>query len=245
MNFSRWETEDKAKTWKDKIVGKFEKETTIVAKYSVKPVVIKPQVPTTETVHTPQGKTPTVEEITKMITPPEGKTIKEVKIVTQPDVNNPGKSIAKVIVEYTDGSSVGTKDKPLEVPVEVHKNIIPEAAGGQRPKDALDNYVKVIFKAGTGGSLSGDLVYYVSPEVEVDMTDSAKAVTKTPEVGYFVNGEKWTNTANKTLKGTFKDPETEFVFNFEKDKDIVEKLSLIHISEPTRLHKVSRMPSSA
>ena len=223
MNFSRWETEDKAKTWKDKIVGKFEKETTIVAKYSVKPVVIKPQVPTTETVHTPQGKTPTVEEITKMITPPEGKTIKEVKIVTQPDVNNPGKSIAKVIVEYTDGSSVGTKDKPLEVPVEVHKNIIPEAPGGQRPKDALDNYVKVIFKAGTGGSLSGDTVYYVSPEVEVDMTDSAKAVTKTPEVGYFVNGEKWTNKDNKTLKGTFTDPETEFVFNFDKYDNIVEK----------------------
>ncbi len=223
MNFSRWETKDKAKTWKDKIVGKFKKETTIVAKYSVTPVVIKPQVPTRETVHTPQGKTPTVEEITKMITPPEGKTIKEVKIVTQPDVNNPGKSKAKVIVEYTDGSSVGTKDKPLEVPVEVHKNIIPEAAGGQKPKEALDNYVKVIFKAGTGGSISGDLVYYVSPEVEVDMTESAKAVTKTPEVGYFVNGEKWTNTANKTLKDTFKDPETVFVFNFDKSKDIVEK----------------------
>ena len=26
---------------------------------------------------------------------------------------------------------------------------------------------------------------------------------------------------------------------------VVEELSLIHISEPTRLHKVSRMPSSA
>ena len=223
MKFSRWETEDKAKTWKDKIVGKFEKETTIVAKYSVTPVVIKPQVPTTKTVHTPQGKTPTVEEITKMITPPEGKTIKEVKIVTQPDVKNPGKSTAKVIVEYTDGSSVGTKDKPLEVPVEVHKNIIPEAPGGQRPKDALDNYVKVIFKAGTGGSISGDTVYYVSPEVEVDMTESAKAVTKTPDIGYFVNGEKWTNKDKKVLKGTFKDAETEFVFNFDKYDNIVEK----------------------
>lgn len=224
MNFSKWETEDKAKTWEDKIVGKFEKETTIIAKYSVTPEKIKDQVPSPDTVHTPQGKTPTVEEITKMITPPEGKTIKEVKIVENPDVNNPGKSIAKVIVEYDDGSSVGTKDKPVEVPVEVHKNIIPEAPGGQKPKDALDNYVKVIFKAGTGGSVSGDLVYYVSPEVEVDLTESAGKVTKTPDIGYFVNGEKWTNTANKTLKGTFTDAETEFVFTFDKSKDIIEKI---------------------
>ena len=29
------------------------------------------------------------------------------------------------------------------------------------------------------------------------------------------------------------------------EKEVVSLLSLIHISEPTRLHKVSRMPSSA
>ena len=223
MNFSKWESEDKARTWTDKIVGKFENETTIVAKYSVTLEEIKPIVPTTDTVHTPQGKTPTADEIKTKITPPEGKTIKTVTIVENPDVNNPGESKVKVIVEYTDGSSVGTNEKPVEVPVEVHKNIIPEAPGGQRPKDAMDNYVKVIFKAGTGGSVSGDLVYYVSPEVEVDMTESAKAVTKTPDIGYFVNGENWTNTANKALKGTFTDAETEFVFNFDKSDDIVEK----------------------
>lgn len=224
MTFSKWKSEETTpRTWEDKIVGQFTTETTIVAKYSVTPEVVKPIVPTTDTVHTPQGKTPTVDEIKAKITPPEGKTIKTVTIVENPDVNNPGKSTAKVIVEYTDGSSVGTNEKPLEVPVEVHKNIIPEAPGGQRPKDAMDNYVKVIFKAGTGGTVSGDLVYYVSPEVEVDMADSAKAVTKTPGVGYFVNGEKWTNTANKTLKGTFADPETVFEFNFDKYGDIVEK----------------------
>ena len=225
MNFSKWETEDKAKTWEDKIVGKFEKETTIIAKYSVTPEKIKEQVPTKDTVHTPQGKTPTVEEIKDKITPPEGKTISKVTIVENPDVNNPGKSIAKVIVEYTDGSSVGTKDKPVEVPVEVHKNIIPEAPGGQRPKDALDNYVKVIFKAKEGGTVSGDLVYYVSPEVEVDMTSQAKTITKTPETGYFVNGEKWNNKDNKALKGTFTEDETVFEFVFDKSTDIVEKTS--------------------
>ncbi|WP_304140441.1 cell wall-binding repeat-containing protein [Finegoldia magna] len=243
MKFSKWETEDKAKTWEDKILGQFTAETTIVAKYSVKPEEIKDQVPTKDTVHTPQGKTPTADEIKAKITSPEGKTIKEVKIVENPDVNNPGKSIAKVIVEYTDGSSVGTKDKPVEVPVEVHKNIIPEAPGGQRPKDALDNYVKVIFKAGTGGTVSGNLVYYVSPEVEVNMTSQAEAVTKTPEVGYFVNGEKWTNKDDKTLKGTFTDPETEFVFNFDKSKDIVEKTDDPNQVIPKGYVKVTLIPT--
>ena len=177
----------------------------------------------TEELHTPEGKEITDKDLIKQITPPENKEIESITVVERPDPSKPGKQEAKVTIKYKDGSTQGTNDDPVVIPVEVHKNIIPEAPGGQRPKDALDNYVKVIFKAGTGGIVSGDLVYYVSPEVEVDMTESAKAITKTPEVGYFVNGEKWTNTANKALKGTFTDPETEFVFNFDKSKDIVEK----------------------
>ena len=226
MNFSKWEVEgNKDRNWSDKIVGQFkEKETTILAKYSVKPELVKEIMPTTDNIHTPQGKSPSVEEITKQITPPKGKTIKEVKIVKEPDVTKPGESKVKVIVEYTDGSSVGTKDKPLEITVKVHEPIIPANTDGSRPKEALENYVKVIFKAGTGGSVSGNLVYYVSPEVEVDMTESASKVTKTPDTGYYVNGEKWTNKYNKTLKGTFTDKETEFKFNFDKSKDIVEKI---------------------
>ncbi|WP_108831277.1 InlB B-repeat-containing protein [Aedoeadaptatus coli] len=219
MKFSKWETEDKARTWEDKIVGKFENETTIIAKYSVTPEVIKPQVPTTDTVHTPQGKIPTVDQIKEKITPPEGKTISKVTIVENPNVTEPGESKVKVIVEYTDGSHVGTNDKPVEVPVEVHKNIIPEAPGGQRPKDAMDNYVKVIFKAGTGGSLSGDLVYYVSPEVEVDMTASADKITKTPSVGYTANGGTW----SPEIKAEKIENEKTYEFNFVKTKDIVEK----------------------
>ena len=219
MNFSKWETEDKAKTWEDKIVGKFENDTTIIAKYSVTPEVIKDQVPTTDTVHTPQGKTPTVDEIKDKITPPEGKTIKTVTIVENPDVNDPGNSTAKVIVEYTDGSSVGTQTNPIEVPVEVHEKIVPANPDGTKPEKALENYVKVIFKAGEGGSVSGNLVYYVSPEVEVDMTYSAKAVTKTPSVGYTSNGGTWSPEI-KTEKIT---EEKTYEFNFVKSKDIVEK----------------------
>ena len=177
----------------------------------------------TEKLDTPEGKEITDEILKGKITPPENKVIESITVVEKPDPSKPGKQEAKVTIKYTDGSTQGTNDNPVIIPVEVHDNIIPEAPSGQRPKDALDNYVKVIFKAATGGTVSGNLVYYVSPEVEVDMTESAKAVTKTPDTGYFVNGEKWTNKANKTLKGTFKDAETEFVFNFDKSKDIVEK----------------------
>ena len=178
----------------------------------------------TEELHTPEGKEITDKDLIDKITPPSNKEIESITVVERPDSSKLGKQEAKVTIKYKDGSTQGTEDNPVVIPVEVHKNIIPEAPGGQRPKDALDNYVKVIFKAGEGGTVYGDLVYYVSPEVEVDMTESAKAVTKTPSVGYFVNGEKWTNKDNKELKGTFTDPETEFVFNFDKSDNIVEKI---------------------
>ena len=177
----------------------------------------------TDELHTPEGKEITDKDLIDKITPPENKEIESITVVERPDPSKPGKQEAKVTIKYKDGTTQGTNDKPVVIPVEVHKNIIPEAPGGKKPADALENYVKVIFKAGEGGTLSGDLVYYVSPEVTVDMTDSAGKVTKTPDVGYFVNGEKWTSKDDKILKGTFTDPETEFVFNFDKSKDIVEK----------------------
>ena len=177
----------------------------------------------TEELHTPEGKEITDKDLIGKITPPSNKVIESITVVEKPDPSKPGKQEAKVTIKYKDGSTQGTNDKPVIIPVEVHKNIIPEVIPGKKPEGAMENYVKVIFKAGKGGSLSGDTVYYVSPEVQVDMTESAGKVTKTPDTGYFVNGEKWTNTANKTLKGIFTDPETEFVFSFDKSKDIVEK----------------------
>ena len=174
----------------------------------------------TEKLDTPEGKEITDKDLIGKITPPANKKIESITVVERPDPSKPGKQEAKVIVKYKDGSTQGTNDNPVVIPVEVHKNIIPEAPGGQRPKDALDNYVKVIFKAGTGGTVSGDTVYYVSPEVEVDLTESAGKITKTPDVGY-VNGD-WDTTETKKLKGTFKE-QTEFTFKFTKTKDIVEK----------------------
>lgn len=175
----------------------------------------------TKKLDTPQGKEITDEILKGLITPQEGKEIESIEVISKPDGNTVGNEPAKVIVKYKDGTTQGTNDSPVVIPVEVHKNIIPEAPGGQRPKDALDNYVKVIFTAGEGGTVSGDLVYYVSPEVEVDMTESAGKVTKKADIGY-INGD-WDTSETKKLKDTFK-AETEFTFNFVKDKDIVEKI---------------------
>lgn len=179
----------------------------------------------TDELHTPEGKKITDKDLIEKITPPANKEIESITLVESPDHSKPGKQEAKVTIKYKDGSTQGTNDNPVIIPVEVHDNIIPEAPSGQRPKDALDNYVKVIFKAGKGGTVSGDLVYYVSPEVEVDMTSQAKTITKTPDTGYFVNGEKWNNKDNKALKRTFTEDETVFEFVFDKSTDIVEKTS--------------------
>ena len=201
-----------------------DKVTVIEAAYKKSIVIGKIEEPLKTTkLDTPQGKEITNDDLIKQITPQEGKEIESIEVISKPDGNTVGNEPAKVIVKYKDGTTQGTNDKPVVIPVEVHEKLIPEKIPGQKPEGALENYVKVTFKAGTGGSLSGDLVYYVSPEVEVDMTASAKAIEKTPNVGYVVNGEKWTNKDNKALKGIFADSETEFVFNFDKSKDIVEK----------------------
>ena len=175
----------------------------------------------TEELHTPEGKEITDKDLIGKITPPENKEIESITVVEKPDPSKPGKQEAKVTIKYKDGTTQGTDKDPVVIPVEVHKNIIPEVIPGQKPKEAMDNYVKVIFKAGKGGTVSGNLVYYVSPEVEVDMTDLAGKITKTPEVGY-ISGN-WDTSETKKLKATFTAKETEFTFNFTQTNDIVEK----------------------
>ena len=169
---------------------------------------------------TPEGKEITDQDLIDKITPQEGKEIESIEVISKPDGNTVGNEPAKVIVKYKDGSTQGTKDNPVVIPVEVHKNIIPAEPGGKKPEGALDNYVKVTFKAGTGGTVSGALVYYVSPEVEVDMTESADKVTKTPGVGYTANGGTW----SPEIKAEKITEEKTYEFNFVKSGDIIEKI---------------------
>ena len=174
----------------------------------------------TEELHTPEGKEITDKDLIDKITPPENKEIESITVVERPDPSKPGKQEAKVTIKYKDGSTQGTNDEPVVIPVEVHEKIVPANPDGTKPEKALENYVKVIFKAGEGGSLSGNLVYYVSPEVEVDMTELAGKITKTPKTGY-ISGD-WDTSETKKLKDIFK-ADTEFTFNFTKTDDIVEK----------------------
>ena len=170
---------------------------------------------------TPEGKEITDKDLIDKITPPENKEIESITVVERPDPSKPGKQEAKLTIKYKDGSTQGTNDNPVIIPIEVHKNIIP-TYDGEKPEDALENYVKITFKAGEGGSItdSNKKAYFVSPEVEVDMTSIAEAITKTPKTGY-VNGD-WDTNETKKLKDTFKKG-TVFTFNFTKTKDIVAK----------------------
>ena len=212
-----------------------DKVTVIEAAYkkSIKAEPIVKPLKTTK-LDTPKGKEITNDDLIKQITPQEGKEIESIEVISKPDGNTVGNEPAKVIVKYKDGTTQGTNDDPVVIPVEVHDNIIPAGPNGEKPEKVLDNYKKVIFKVYTneneadykveGGSLGGNLIYYVSPEVEINLTDTAKDITKTPFIGYFVNGENWVNKDNKTLQGKFTDEVTEFAYKFAKSKDIVEKI---------------------
>ena len=169
---------------------------------------------------TPKGKEITSEDLKSKITPPAGKEIASIEVISKPDGKTVGNEPAKVIVKYKDGTTEGSNDHPITIPVEVHDNIIPAGPNGEKPEKALENYKKVTFKAGEGGTLSGNLVYYVSPEVEVDMTDKATAINKTPSIGYTSNGGTW----SPEIKAEKIENEKTYVFNFVKSKDIVEKI---------------------
>ncbi|WP_276862883.1 InlB B-repeat-containing protein, partial [Anaerococcus tetradius] len=218
-----------------------DKVTVIEASYSQKIAwfdILKPT--ETKELHTPQGKEITNDDLIKQITPQKDKVIESIEVISKPDGKTVGNEPAKVIIKYKDGTSQGTKDNPIVIPVKVHEPILEAGPKGQKPEEALDNYVKVIFKAGTdgklGNTLSGSFTYYVSPEVEVDMTELAVKITKIPDVGY-ISGD-WDTSETKKLKDKFTAEETEFTFNFTKTEDIVEKTD-DNIKKPDGYVKVS------
>ena len=82
--------------------------------------------------------------------------------------------------------------------------------------DKPNGYVTVKFEA-VNGTLSGTKVYYVNPNKEVDLTNTAKAITKRPDVGYTVEGGTW----NKKLKDKFTEGDV-LTFTFNKEDDVIE-----------------------
>ena len=84
--------------------------------------------------------------------------------------------------------------------------------------DKPNGYHTVTFKA-VNGTLSGTTTYYVNGEKEVDLTNTAEAITKNPNVGYTAKGGTWTPeiaskqyTANET-----------YTFAFKALDDVIEK----------------------
>ena len=99
------------------------------------------------------------------------------------------------------------------------EDIIPSTDEKGKPNAKPEGYVTVTFKA-VNGTLAGTTVYYVNPKVQVSLADTARAIKKTPNVGYKIESEKWSNNDSKALVGTFiKD--TEFVFEFAQLDDVI------------------------
>ena len=108
---------------------------------------------------------------------------------------------------FTGDTTITAQYSPLE-------NIIP----GDQAKP--DGYVTVTFVADDNGSLSGTTVYYVNPNVVVNLTDKANAITKNPNIGFTAEGGAWINNDKKAIIDTF-DKDTEFKFNFVKLDDVI------------------------
>ena len=222
--FDSWKDKANSKEYKTEIKDTFTDGVTIEAHYVVEPKTMITAAKTVKEKVIAKGTQITPEELVtnkynsddpnNKDNLPEGTTFKFVGTV---DTSTAGEITAKVEIKYPNGDKV-TK----EVKIVVVEDVVEQKDPNKKPI-VPENYVKVEFEAGEGGRIEGTLAYYVNPDVEVDMTSYAAGIKKIPNVGYHTSGEDWTNEAAKTLKGTFTDLQTTFVFKFEKSPDIVEK----------------------
>ena len=109
-----------------------------------------------------------------------------------------------------------TKDTRITAEYKQKAEILPQEKtdGSDKPS----GYITVTFKADAKGSLEGKTVYYVNPEKIVDLTDTAKEITKNPNTGYTAEGGTW----DKTLKAKFNDGDV-ITFNFKALADVIEE----------------------
>ena len=112
------------------------------------------------------------------------------------------------------------KDSPYEITAGYtdRGNIIPQekSDGSDRP----DGYYTVTFKADANGSLSGTTVYYVKPNTEIDLTNTADAITKNPNVGYTADGGTWSPAITKQQYAA----DATYTFAFKALDDVIEKI---------------------
>ena len=115
--------------------------------------------------------------------------------------------------KYPDRNRFVTKKATVKIPF---PDVIPEKDEKGNDNRKPDNYVPITFESDGNGTLRGETKYYVNPEKEVDLTDYAAAITKTPKVGYKASG----NWAPEKLKDTFKSA-SEFIFHFDAYDNVI------------------------
>ena len=116
------------------------------------------------------------------------------------------------------------------------KDIVPQEKtdGSDKPY----GYHTVTFKADVNGSLSGKTVYYVNSEKTVDLTSTAKNITKNPNTGYTADGGTW----DKTLNAKFNDGDV-ITFNFKELPAVIEKTKEDESERPKGYVKVTLKPT--
>ena len=97
-------------------------------------------------------------------------------------------------------------------------DIIPQGKTDGSDKPA--GYFTVTFKPDANGSLSGTTVYYVKPNVDIDLTNTANNIIKNPNEGYTEKGGTW----DYTFKAEKITEDKKYTFSFkELDNVIPEK----------------------
>ncbi len=114
------------------------------------------------------------------------------------------------------------------------KNIIPQEKtdGSDRP----EGYHTVVFKA-VNGNLEGKTVYYVKPNVDIDLTNTANGITKKANVGFTDEGVNWSPeiTSKKYTANA------EYTFTFVPLADVIEEKT--GITKPDGYVKVKVVPT--
>ena len=128
-----------------------------------------------------------------------------------------------------DTTTITAEYKPLA-------DIVPQEKtdGSDKPS----GYHTVTFVADDNGSLSGKTVYYVNPEKVVDLTNTAKSITKNPNTGYTAEGGTW----DQELKAKFKDGDV-ITFTFKERPAVIKKTKDDESERPAGYVKVTLIPT--
>ena len=211
FDFADWDTSiNKAIQYKDKDV--------IKAKYNVKGDVIPQKNP--DGTDKPTGYL-TVTFVKGDHGELDGKTVYYVK--PNKEVTVPAPTVKPATgYEFKDWdqklTQTFTKDTTIKAEYKTLENIIPQEKtdGSDKP----NGYVTVTFKADANGTLSGTTVYYVKPNVDIDLTDTANAIKKNPNVGYTADGGTWKPAIAKQQYKA----DAEYEFNFVKLDDVIPEI---------------------